>query len=84
VCTGEGRIDIVKRSASMKETHPVVTAEYAVAQAIDHEPAFAWWVPHVLKRRNRMNKRYFRTTHKYGIRIPKSVHEALQIDKIKR
>ena len=74
-----------QRLAAMKESNPCMTAEYAVAQGIDDEPAFSWWVPHVLKRRNRMiaavNKRYFKTTHKYGIRIPKSVQEAQKVDK---
>ena len=30
---------------------------------------------------NKIKKKYWRTTHKYGIWIPKSVNEALQIDK---
>ena len=29
-------------------------AEYAVAQEIDHEPAFKWWFKHVLKKRDRI------------------------------
>ena len=34
----------------LKESYPVQTAENAVAAKIAMEPAFAWWVPHTLKR----------------------------------
>jgi hypothetical protein len=48
------------------------------------EPAFNWWVPYTLRKRNKIIKKvkakYWRTTHKFGIRIPKSVEEALLID----
>ena len=37
--------------ADMKESHPVEVAEYARARGIDKEPAFEWWVPHTLKKR---------------------------------
>ena len=33
---------------SLKETNPVEVAEYAVDNKIDEEPAFDWWVHHVL------------------------------------
>jgi hypothetical protein len=33
----------------MKESYPIETAEYAVANKIVHEPAFAWWVPETLR-----------------------------------
>ena len=35
----------------MKEAYPVQTAEYAVLSRIHDEPAFAWWVPHVISKR---------------------------------
>ena len=61
----------------IKDSNPVEVAEYAVANRIQDEPAFAWWVKPVLRRRNRIiskvKKKYWRTTHKYGIRVPKSV-----------
>ena len=38
----------------LKEAHPVQTAEYAIAAKIAMEPAFAWWVPYTLKKRNRI------------------------------
>ncbi len=33
-----------------KESYPVKLALYAVEQSIQDKPAFAWWVPHVLKK----------------------------------
>ena len=69
----------------VKESNPIDLAEYAIASKIDHEPAFNWWVPLVLRKRHRMinkvKKKYWRTTHKYGVRVPKTVKEALQLDK---
>ena len=71
--------------ADLKESYPVAVAEYAVNNKIVSEPAFAWWVPHVLKKRDRIIKkvktRYFRRTHKFGIELPKTVAEAFAIDK---
>ena len=67
----------------IKDSYPVQVAEYAVTNKIAHEPAFNWWVPTVMRKRNRIVakvKRYWRTTHKFGIRLPKTVEEALAID----
>jgi hypothetical protein len=70
----------------LKETNPVEVAEYAIANRIKHEPAFAWWVNTVIRRRERivakMQKKYWRTEYKFGVRLPKTVDEALQIDKM--
>jgi hypothetical protein len=69
----------------LKDSNPIELAEYAVANKIDQEPAFCWWVANVLRKRNRIiakvKKRYWRTTHKFGIRLPKTVEEAIQIDR---
>jgi uncharacterized membrane protein len=60
-------------------------AEYAICRRIDQNPAFAWWVPYTLKKRNHIiaavNKWYLKRTHKFGIRIPKTVQEAFSVDK---
>ncbi len=63
------------------------TTEYAVTKGIDHEPAFNWWVPYVLKMRDRkiflVHKRtthYLKRTHKFGIEVFKTVKEALALD----
>ena len=57
------------------ESHPIETYEYAVAQGIDVEPAFNWWVTHVIKKRaniislvNNRSARYINKTHKFGVR----------------
>ena len=68
----------------MKEAYPVQMAEYAVQARISGEPAFAWWSPYVLKKRNRIisktKSKYWTRTHKFGIRVPKSVEQALRFD----
>ena len=69
----------------MKESYPVQVAEYAIASRISMEPAFAWWVPRVLKKRNRIiskvKSKYWLRTHKFGIRIPKTIEEACRLDR---
>ena len=69
----------------LKDSNPLEVAEYAVANKIDHEPAFKWWMPQVLKHRHRIiaktQNKYWRTTHKFGIELPHSAQEALDIDK---
>jgi hypothetical protein len=68
-----------------RQSYPVLAAEYAVANRIDDEPAFAWWVHDVIKKRDRIiakvKSKYWQRTHKYGIKIPKTVHEAIKFDK---
>lgn len=69
----------------MKNSYPVQVAEYAKASGIDDEPAFAWWVKHVLRKRERILKKvkskYWRMTHKFGFELPHNVKEALEIDR---
>jgi hypothetical protein len=71
--------------ALLKEQNPVEVAEYSVTHSIDKEPAFAWWVPWALNVRDAIisavNKRYWKRTHKFIIRILHSVAEAYAIDK---
>jgi ribosomal protein L31E len=72
--------------ADLKESNPVEVAEYAIAKGIDQEPAFAWWVPFTVRRRNRiiaavkLNKRYHKRTHKFGIEVPKTFADCVRID----
>ena len=70
--------------ADMKEAHLVETAEYARARGISNEPAFAWWVPYTLRKREVILtavKNWIRkTTHKYGIEVPRNVEHAHEID----
>ncbi len=39
-----------RRLVDLKEAYPIQTAECAVANKIDHEPAFKWWVHCMLKK----------------------------------
>ena len=68
----------------MKESHPVEVAEFAKARGIDDEPAFAWWVPYTLRKKDivlsSIKTRIRKTTHKYGIEIPTSVEHAYKLD----
>ena len=68
----------------MKEAHPVETAEYARARGIPSEPAFAWWVPYTLRKREvihaAVKNQIRKTTHKYGFEIPRNVEHAHKID----
>ena len=74
-----------EKLSNLKESNPVEVAEYATAVGIDDQPAFKWWVPHVLRKRDRIiqkvKTRYHKRTHKFGFRVPKTVEEALLIDK---
>ena len=36
----------------MKESYPIETAEFAKARGIVDEPAFVWWVPYTLRKRD--------------------------------
>ena len=70
--------------ADMKEVQPVETAENARARGISNKPAFTWWVPYTLRKREviltAVKNRVRRTTHKYGIKIPRDVEHAHEID----
>ena len=70
----------MEKLSELKESHPVQTAEFAVVQHIDHEPAFNWWAKHVLKKRDRIiasirkrQTRYLKRSHKFGIELLKTV-----------
>lgn len=68
----------------LKVSNPLELAEYAMSNNLENEPAFKWWVQHTLKTKDRIigkvQSKYWRTTHKFGIRIPKSVEQAYRID----
>ena len=69
----------------VRQSYPVLVAEYAYANKIHDEAAFAWWIGDVIKKRDRIlskvKSKYWERTHKFGIRIPKLVEEALAIDR---
>ena len=68
----------------LKESYPVETATFAVARGIQDEPAFKWWVPYTLRRRDRIiasvNSRVSKVSHKYGVELPRSVQHAKELD----
>lgn len=39
---------------NIKESNPIEVAEYVVVNQLLDEPAFAWWVPYVLRKRDRI------------------------------
>jgi hypothetical protein len=68
----------------VKDTYPVQLAEYAFANKLDKEPAFAWWVNYVHEKKeailSKVKSKYWIRTHKYGIKVPKSVEHARKLD----
>jgi hypothetical protein len=72
----------------LKASNPIELAEYAVANRIAEEPAFKWWVSHMLCKRNciisKVKSKYWKTPHKFGCKLPHSMAEALEIDRLAR
>ena len=70
--------------ADMKEAHLVEMAEYARARGISNEPAFAWWAPYTLRKREvilaAVKNWIRRMMHKYRVEIPRDVEHAYEID----
>ena len=68
----------------LKESNPLEVAQCARDNQIEDEPAFKWWVPFTIRKRDRIlkatQKRYFQTEQKFGIELPKTVERALKID----
>ncbi len=68
----------------LKESNPVQVTEYVTAKNIADKPAFAWWVPYVLRKQvvivSAVTTRVRKTSHKYGIELPTSVKHAIEID----
>ena len=64
----------------MKEAFPLETAEYAVANKVVEQPAFAWWAKNALRTRDRViakvKTKYWKRTHKFGVQLPHSVEAA--------
>ena len=59
--------------------------EYAKANKIYKEPAFVWWVPSALKRRNVIISKVaiiVRNKIKFVIAIPATYNEAVELDRM--
>ena len=69
----------------LKISNPIETAEFAKARGIDDESAFSWWVPYTLRKRDvilsSVKGRIRKTTHKYGVELPRDVQHAMEIDR---
>ena len=69
----------------MKNSYPVQMAEYAVQRRIAGEPEFSWWIWHVIAKRNfiigKLKLKYWVGTHKFGVKITKSVQESKEFYK---
>ncbi len=69
----------------LKASNPIETAEFAKARGIDDEAAFNWWVPYTLRKRDvilsSIKGRIRKTTHKYGIELPRDVQHAMEIER---
>ena len=76
----------------LKESNPVQVGEYVIARGIQDEPAFAWWVPYTMRKRDvivsAIKSRLRKTSHKYGIEMPaparstdESVRNAQELDR---
>jgi hypothetical protein len=70
--------------ADIKQSYPLELAQYASTNQLETKPAFSWWVKHTIKHRQASIKAvkrcYLKKTHKFGIRVPQTVEEAIQID----
>jgi hypothetical protein len=67
-----------------KEWHPVQVAECTVANSASELPAFQWWVPYTIKKRDciiaKTRTSYGQKTHKHGLETPKDCQDCIQID----
>ena len=73
----------------VKAADPLQAAEYAVANDLNKEPAFIWWVSHTLRTRNRVISRLkaakiSKGRNRFGIRVPVTIEEAESLDKINK
>jgi len=71
---------------NLKQSNPIEVAEYAEANKLGDEVAFAWWVPFTLRHRQRIihalsTQATRKHNQKYGIEIPNSIKRAYEIDK---
>ncbi len=61
---------------NLKSANLIELAEYAIRNQLDAEPAFAWWVPHTIKRHNSIlgalkSATYTKKAQKFGLEIPR-------------
>ena len=68
----------------LKESNPVECAKYAKVRKIDIKPAFRWWVPYTLKKKDIIiaivKSRLKANLHKYGIEVSRDKAHTKQFD----
>jgi Reverse transcriptase (RNA-dependent DNA polymerase) len=72
--------------SQVKQACPVLLAQYAKANKLLDEEVFVWWAPKMLRTMDVIigkvkTKRYWALSHKFGVRLPKTVKEAFDIDR---
>jgi len=75
----------VVRLKELKENYPVDVAQYARDNGLLDEEAFHWWANYTLKKSDRIIskvKARLTRSEKYGITIPRSVKEAMELDQL--
>lgn len=69
----------------IKDSFSVELATYARDNHLLTEPVFAWWAPFALKKAARIlskiKSKHWERTHKFGLRVPRTIQEAKEIDK---
>ena len=78
----DGSVDWVPLK-DLKQSNQVELDEYAVSNEIIDEPAFNWWVKETLRHIDmiisKVKYNYWRTSYKFGVRVPNIVKEACDI-----
>ena len=71
---------------NLKESYLIEVHVYEMTRCIYNYPAYVWWVPYTLRKRNIIisiiHHRIRKTTHKYGIKIPSNIEHAYDLDEI--
>ena len=68
----------------LKASKPVGLSKYEVTNNIEDEPEFKWRVKTFMHKQDLIiskgKSKYWITTHKYGIQVPKTVEKSYKID----
>ena len=68
----------------MKSSNPVDLAKYIESNNLSSKLAFNWWVKQTLANRNRIISKFKaknnKTKIKFGVKVPQTVEEAIQLD----
>jgi hypothetical protein len=69
----------------IKDSRPLQMAEHATDNGLALKPAFRWWMPHVLKKRDiiiaKTKLSHWAKMHKCGLEVPKDHDDCVRIDR---